>query len=246
MCVCLCSLRPDSGDTQFSHSFTLSLTLSLSLTHSHYTRAIERVSALRGEIESYKRELANLEEEQATKAPELTAVRKQLTSLRMEVAGVKQEGESIEARFNEERTRRRTKFAREEERLMAELASADEALSRQEVHVANRKEDACAMYAVRVFVLSLARPLPPSLLRSRLSLPQSSPLTSHLLLSSLLFSRRAISLASATRWPLCLTERTPRLETCASSSPRCSNALVNCRRSSTRADSSSPWKAHTQ
>jgi len=107
------------------------------------------VASLRGEAESYRRELANLEEEQAAKAPDLAAARKHLSSLRLEHSGVKQEGEALEHGAADERTRRRTKFARDEERLLADLAAAEEALARQEVQGANRREDARAMYAVR-------------------------------------------------------------------------------------------------
>ena len=131
-------------------------------THPHpssplpHRRALERVASLRGETEALRREKASLDEEHAAKAPALAAVRQQLTALRLELAGVKQEGEALEQRYGEERGRRRGKFAREEERLRAELADAEEALARQEVRAANRREDARAMYAVSAAVLCCA------------------------------------------------------------------------------------------
>jgi len=110
---------------------------------------------LRGETESYRRELASLDEEQATKAPELSEIRKHLTALRLELSGVKQETEALDDSAVEAKSRRRTKFVRDEERLKADLSTAEEALARHEIQAANRREDARAMYAVRYILLFL-------------------------------------------------------------------------------------------
>jgi len=112
-------------------------------------RAVERVASLRGEIESLRRELSSLEQEQASKTPDVSAVRKELATLRLELSNVKEEGESLEHRLGEERSQRRLRLAREDERVKAAVAAAEEALARQEVQHANRREDARAMYAVR-------------------------------------------------------------------------------------------------
>ena len=96
-----------------------------------------------------RRELSSLEQEQASKTPDVSAVRKDLSALRQELASVKEEGEALEHRFGEDRAQRRLKLAREDERVKAAVAAAEEALARQEVQHANRREDARAMYAVR-------------------------------------------------------------------------------------------------
>ena len=96
-----------------------------------------------------RRELSSLEQEQASKTPDVSAVRKELATLRLELSNVKEEGESLEHRLGEERSQRRLRLAREDERVKAAVAAAEEALARQEVQHANRREDARAMYAVR-------------------------------------------------------------------------------------------------
>ena len=110
-----------------------------------------------------RRELSSLEQEQASKTPDVSAVRKELATLRLELSNVKEEGESLEHRLGEERSQRRLRLAREDERVKAAVAAAEEALARQEVQHANRREDARAMYAVRstfaAFAPFLFRPL---------------------------------------------------------------------------------------
>ena len=66
----------------------------------------------------------------------------------MELATLKEEAESAEHRFNQERTKRRTQSAREEERILQDMRAAEESLAMQEVAVANQREDARHMYAV--------------------------------------------------------------------------------------------------
>lgn len=73
-------------------------------------------------------------------------MRSQLAGLRMELANLKEDSESGEHRFNQERSRRRALAAREEERIAFETRAAEEALAMQEVAVANKREDARHMY----------------------------------------------------------------------------------------------------
>lgn len=61
---------------------------------------------------------------------------------------MKEEGDSIDHKCNEERHHRKMKFSREEEKLLTAAGEAEKSLSQQEVQIANKKEDARAMYAV--------------------------------------------------------------------------------------------------
>jgi chromosome segregation ATPase len=110
-------------------------------------RIVERVATMKGEVESYRREVARLEDSRRDKKDELIDAKNRLSALRTELRQVEDEVDNTELRNNEELNQHQRQASREYQQLLEEEASAKEALHREEVAAANRKDDAVAMYA---------------------------------------------------------------------------------------------------
>ena len=125
----------------------LSAHASLEAKHSQEKRMVERIATMKGEVESQRKEVTRLEEAQKDKKDELVDAKNRLSALRTELKQVEEEVENTELRNNEELNQHQRQASREYQQLLEEEASAKEALHREEVAAANRKDDAIAMYA---------------------------------------------------------------------------------------------------
>ena len=110
-------------------------------------RTMERIAALRGEIESYRKQCAYLEDQERDKKADLVEARTRLSALRTDLKQVEDEVNNTELRHNQELSQHQRKSSREYQQLLEEESTMKEALSREEIASANRKEDARSMYA---------------------------------------------------------------------------------------------------
>lgn len=110
-------------------------------------RMMERIAAMKGEVESFRRELSSLEDRTRDKKSDLADAKTRLSALRTELRQVEEEVDNTELRCNEELIQHQRKSSREYQQLLDEENSLKEELHREEVAAANRKDDAIAMYA---------------------------------------------------------------------------------------------------
>ena len=110
-------------------------------------RTVERIAAMRGEIESYRKQVTYLESQERDKKADLQEARTRLSALRTELKQVEDEVENTELRNNQELSQHQRRSSREYQQLIEEETDAKEALHRDEVGHANRKDDARSTYA---------------------------------------------------------------------------------------------------
>jgi chromosome segregation ATPase len=110
-------------------------------------RMVERIAAMRGEVESHRSEIRMLEEQRQDKKDVLVDSKNRLSALRTELRQVEDEVDNTELRNNEELNQHQRKCSREYQQLVEEEASTKEAFHREEVACANRRDDAVSMYA---------------------------------------------------------------------------------------------------
>ncbi len=110
-------------------------------------RTMERIAAMRGEIESYRKQCAYLENQERDKKSDLAEARTRLSTLRTELKQVEDEVNNTELRHNQELSQHQRRCSREYQQLVEEEGMTKEALGREEVAIANRKDDARSMYA---------------------------------------------------------------------------------------------------
>lgn len=107
-------------------------------------RSIERAASLRGEVGAFHGQLASIKDAVESKQHTLMSLKGRLSELRLELRQVEHDSDAAETLRNEEMSCKKKQLQKEIEQWSSMERDTVEAMARQDVQIANRKDDTVA------------------------------------------------------------------------------------------------------